>query len=249
MSILDSMQWHLTAYSHRDPPPDKEFFEAIQGMKINEAPGETGVTADMIKNLPLEALKLIASLICNFWTKQNTNFQSWHTTKLSNLYKGKGDQQDPNKWRGICLKETLAKNCEHYCSQTPSEMTQSNLNHLPVWSQRLPRSSAFNQKQSNALMTPWSWNCCPLCQSCESHWFNSTRGHIQQTKKIWTPPHPHQHHQETLQQLPHQHNCGKRQKNHTIWSWSPRRGQYGPHPLPLHHASSHGITRTNPPNL
>ena len=26
-------------------------------------------------------------------------------TKLTNLYKGRGDMQDPNNWRDICLKE------------------------------------------------------------------------------------------------------------------------------------------------
>jgi len=59
----------------------------IQGKKNNKTPGNTGVTTDMIKNLPSEAHSLIASLIRDFWTNKNTDFQTWHITKLSALYK------------------------------------------------------------------------------------------------------------------------------------------------------------------
>ena len=64
---------------------------------------------DMIKHLPLEGLDLLSDLIRDFWLNENTDFESWHATKLSNLFKGKGDQQDPNNWQGIGLKDTTAK--------------------------------------------------------------------------------------------------------------------------------------------
>ena len=68
-----------------------------------------GVTTDMLKNLPDKALKFITDIIQNYWDNPNTDFPSWHATKLTMLFKGKGSTHDPNNWRGICLKETSAK--------------------------------------------------------------------------------------------------------------------------------------------
>jgi hypothetical protein len=60
------------------------------------------------KNLPSDALDLIIEAIQEFWHRE-TDFKVWHITKLNILYKGKGDQQELNNYRGICLKETCAK--------------------------------------------------------------------------------------------------------------------------------------------
>jgi len=62
----------------------------------------------MLKNLPDEGIMLLTSFIQQFWD-DDCNFEQWHKTKLSMLYKGKGNMQDPNNWCGICLKETSAK--------------------------------------------------------------------------------------------------------------------------------------------
>jgi len=40
---------------------------------------------------------------------EDMDFELWYATKLLNLFKGIGEQQDPNNWQGICLKETTAK--------------------------------------------------------------------------------------------------------------------------------------------
>ena len=82
---------------------------AIKKMKNNKAPGFSQVTTDMIKNLPSNALSLLTEFIHEYWNNSELDYTSWHKTKLSNLYKGKGDPQNPNNWRGICLKETTAK--------------------------------------------------------------------------------------------------------------------------------------------
>jgi len=71
-------------------------------MKNNKLPGTSGVMTDMMNNLPFEFLTYI---IQAFWKNKEVDFDSWHITKLSNLYKGMGDQQDPNNWHGICLKQ------------------------------------------------------------------------------------------------------------------------------------------------
>jgi len=87
----------------------KEIKTIINKIKNNKAPGITGVTTNMMKNLPDEALKFLTNIIQNYLDNPNTNFPSWHATKLTTLFKGKGLMHDPNNWRGICLKETSAK--------------------------------------------------------------------------------------------------------------------------------------------
>jgi len=64
--------------------------------------------SDMLKNLP-EGIALLSAHIQEFWENKECNYDTWHKTKLTLLYKGKGNHQDPNNWRGICLKETSAK--------------------------------------------------------------------------------------------------------------------------------------------
>ena len=78
-------------------------------MKNNKAPGLSGVTTDMLKNLPEEGIALLTAHIQEFWENEECNYGTWHKTKLTLLYKGKGNHHDPNNWRGICLKETSAK--------------------------------------------------------------------------------------------------------------------------------------------
>jgi len=45
----------------------------------------------MIKSLPEDAVDFLTKAIQDFWSNQNTDFDSWHVTSLSILYKGKGD--------------------------------------------------------------------------------------------------------------------------------------------------------------
>ena len=60
----------------------------------------------MLKNLPFNSTLLLTDFIQEYWTNPEMDYESWHKTKLSNLYKGKRDPQDPNNWWDICLKET-----------------------------------------------------------------------------------------------------------------------------------------------
>jgi hypothetical protein len=78
-------------------------------MEYDKSPGQSGLSTDLIKNLPPRALNYYVKLIQDFWQNPNTDFSSWHITLLKVLYKGKGDPQDPNNSRGIALKETSAK--------------------------------------------------------------------------------------------------------------------------------------------
>ena len=212
MTVLDSIQQHLTAYSLRDPPPDKEIFEAIQGMKNNKTPG---VTTDMIKNLPSEAHGLIASLVCNFWTNKNIDFITWHITKLSNMYKGKGEQ-DSNNWRGICLKETSVK----IVSIIVAKLFLKHLKQISISSQfgHIHCQEALHSIRS-ALMLRHHHGLKKFVLFVDLvKAFDLIQHEVLYTilKKIWTSPHTHQHNQKTLQQLLHQYNHGKRKEKCTI---------------------------------
>jgi hypothetical protein len=83
-------------------------------MKCNKAPGAFQIATDMLKNLPNDALDFIIKTIQEFW-QHETDFKAWHVTKLNILYKGKGDQQDFDNYRGICLKKTCASNIVSNC--------------------------------------------------------------------------------------------------------------------------------------
>ena len=71
--------------------------------------GISGITMDMLKNLPKESYTILTSFIQQFWDDNNCNFDQWHKSKLALLYKGKGNHHDPNNWREICLKKIWAK--------------------------------------------------------------------------------------------------------------------------------------------
>ena len=109
LTILDSIKQFPIMENYGTVPNIEEIMSTVQGMKNNKAPRITGVTTDMIKNLPQEGTELLVSLIQEFWSNPEVDFDHWHRIKLSNLYKGKGDPQDLNNWFGICLKETTVK--------------------------------------------------------------------------------------------------------------------------------------------
>ncbi len=83
-------------------PSKKEIIKAIKRTKSDKALGISQLTTDMLKNLTNDALEFVIEMIQEFWN-QETDFTAWHVTKLNILYKGKGDPQDLNNYRGICL--------------------------------------------------------------------------------------------------------------------------------------------------
>jgi len=90
-------------------PTYDEINKTIAKMASEKAPGTSGTTTDMLKNLPQDAKRLLAELIQQYWEQPNCNFETWHTNILSLIYKGKGNTKDPKNWRPVCLKETTAK--------------------------------------------------------------------------------------------------------------------------------------------
>ncbi len=60
----------------------KEIKSAINSMAHEKALGKSGVTTNMIKNLPEQALNVYVEIIQNFWNEKNIDFLAWHTTLL-----------------------------------------------------------------------------------------------------------------------------------------------------------------------
>jgi hypothetical protein len=109
ITVLDELRQHEIIHELGNPPTFNEVKSAISSMKFDKAPGLTGLTTDMIKSLPNEAIQFYTDIINNFWNDKQVDFESWHITVLNTIYKGKGNPQDPNNHRGIALKETSAK--------------------------------------------------------------------------------------------------------------------------------------------
>mmetsp|Transcript_1493 Transcript_1493/g.2313 ORF Transcript_1493/g.2313 Transcript_1493/m.2313 type:complete len:881 (+) Transcript_1493:452-3094(+) len=109
MTVLDNLPQYNIVHNLGDVPTHHEIKKAIANMKYDKAPGQSGLTTDMVKSLPTEALNFLTQRIQDFWENPDVDYDTWHTTILSTIYKGKGDPQDPNNHRGIALKETSAK--------------------------------------------------------------------------------------------------------------------------------------------
>jgi len=107
--IVEEIKQRPIAFNLECAPMNEEVRNAHKTMKNNTAPGLMGITTDMLKNLPDKGIMLLTSFIQQFWDDNDCDFEQWHKMKLSMLYKGKGNMQDPHNWHGICLKETSVK--------------------------------------------------------------------------------------------------------------------------------------------
>jgi len=156
---------HYTYLRFHDPrinPTKDKIRRTIAKMKSDKAPGTSQLTTNMLKNLPKDALTFVTETIQEFW-QQDTDFSSWHITKLNILYKGKGDPQDLNNYRGICLKETCTKIIS-------SIVSHRLLLHLKTFGSKtqfghdwLPRSPTCTQESSTPMMAIWPTYLCTIC--------------------------------------------------------------------------------------
>jgi hypothetical protein len=63
----------------------------------------------MIKSLPEDAIDFLTKAIHKFWSNQDTDFDSWHVTSLSILYKEKETLKTYITTEGYALKKPLQK--------------------------------------------------------------------------------------------------------------------------------------------
>ena len=108
-TVIDNLPQLPIQHDLGEAPTANEIKSAIASMAYEKAPGQSGLTTDMIKNLPPKAFNHYVKIIQDFWINSEIDYDSWHVTVLNVLYKGKGDPQDPNNTRGIALKESSAK--------------------------------------------------------------------------------------------------------------------------------------------
>ena len=108
-SEINKLFQHQFNYELGDLPTYQEVSQAIKRTASEKSPGQTAITTDMLKNLPLEAFTFLTKIIQEYWTNPDCDFAPWHIVLLSIIYKGKGDTKDPKNWRPVCLKETSAK--------------------------------------------------------------------------------------------------------------------------------------------
>ena len=82
-------------------PSQEELEKAICKLKINKAPGEDDIEAELIKNANQELRKRFLALICNIWREEKMP-DDWKVGLIVPLFK-KGDKMKCENYRGITL--------------------------------------------------------------------------------------------------------------------------------------------------
>ncbi len=76
--------------------------EAVRKLKLGKAPGSDGLTAEMLK-YGGEVVVEWMMWICNLPWEQRKVPEDWRKTIIVPLYKGKGNREECNNYRGISL--------------------------------------------------------------------------------------------------------------------------------------------------
>ncbi|KAL7552600.1 hypothetical protein ACHAWF_015837 [Thalassiosira exigua] len=84
-----------------------EFEEALNSLANDKAPGENGISPNLLKALDAENRLALYQLIVDFW--EGTDYESWHSGLLSIIPKRGRDKSDPNNYRGINLMDVASK--------------------------------------------------------------------------------------------------------------------------------------------
>ncbi len=79
-----------------------EIVEAIRKLKLGKAPVSDGITAEMMK-YGGEIVVDWMMLICNLAWEQSKVPEDWRKAIVVPLYKGKGNREESNNYRGISL--------------------------------------------------------------------------------------------------------------------------------------------------
>lgn len=90
-----------------NPFTAEEVHETIASLKNKKAPGPDGICNEHIKNSSL-LLQAITDIL-NLCLRKGNIPEIWKLSTIKMLYKGKGDQRDPNSYRGIALEKSALK--------------------------------------------------------------------------------------------------------------------------------------------
>jgi hypothetical protein len=91
----------LTAEPLVKEPSQEEMEKAICNLKINKAPGEDNITAELTRNTSRELKKRLYALICKVWRDEKMP-DDWKVGLTVPLFK-KGDKMKCENYRGIML--------------------------------------------------------------------------------------------------------------------------------------------------
>ena len=89
-------------------PSLEEVQRAIKQMKNGKAPGNDGISADLIKAGGLPMAKWLHEIFVDIWENE-TIIEDWSTAILIRLYKNKGDKKVCDNYRGISLLVVTSK--------------------------------------------------------------------------------------------------------------------------------------------
>ena len=92
---------YLTAEPLVKEPSQEEMEKAICNLKINMAPGEDDITAELIKNASQEIKKRLDALICTLWRDEKMP-DDWKVGLIIPLFK-KGNKMKCENYQGITL--------------------------------------------------------------------------------------------------------------------------------------------------
>lgn len=87
---------------------EEEIHQSIMQTKNNKASGTDGITYELIKQ-SLPHMQIEWLMIFNRCLIEAEIPQKWRESKICSLYKGKGEVDDPNSYRGIALQQSMFK--------------------------------------------------------------------------------------------------------------------------------------------
>ena len=94
------------------PPSLSEVREAVGRLKCGKAPGICGISAELLKAGGEAMIHGLHSVVTAVW-QSGTIPLDWKRGLVTPIYKGKGDQQDCNNYRGITLLSVPGKVFAH----------------------------------------------------------------------------------------------------------------------------------------
>ena len=91
-----------------DEPTIQDVAEAIDCQQCGKAPGQDGISPDIIKCGKEALIEPLHAILCKCWEEGSVP-QDMRDAKIITLYKNKGDRTDCNNYRGISLLSIVGK--------------------------------------------------------------------------------------------------------------------------------------------
>jgi hypothetical protein len=106
-------------------PTSEEVLQALQKMKNNKAPGESGVTTEALKALSDHGKELIMTMIKTFWENDQKDYDEWKTALLRLLHK-KGSKKALTNYRGLALQDVTARLASYIIALRLNKLVKKN---------------------------------------------------------------------------------------------------------------------------